>query len=431
MKELFLQRAKTYFGDRFNEYTKKINEPCTQGFFLNTLKSTKEEILSMIDFPYTFSPLTNSSFYHNCEGIGKTKAYELGLIYPQEIAASLTTTLIEKQDIRLVVDLCAAPGGKTINALNRINNNCICISNDYNHTRALQLSQNIERLGIDNVIITNKKPSELAKQISNCADLVILDAPCSGEGMIRKYPEILDTYSIDNILDLAKTQKELLEDAYSLLAKDGLLLYSTCTYAFEEDEDQINYFLSIHQDMSIVNQENDFSSQLHGTSKLSPIFNTEGQFICLMRKNGGQTNKYKKLKVVSNKEVDKYIKDNLNLNNYYLYTHNNNYYLSLVELPDLNSNVLKYGKCLGNFTEKNRFEPNHDIYRSNSFSKYFKYIYNVDDDEYINFIQGYELKIDKPNGYYLVTYKNYSLGFGKCSNGILKNKYPKGLRRVV
>ena len=242
MNELFLQRAKEYFKDDADAYLQSLNKPCTQAFFLNTEKASREEILSLIDFPYEGSVFTKESFYHHNDNIGKSKTYEMGLIYPQEIAASLTSAFVNTEDVNLIVDLCAAPGGKTINILNRVRGDAICICNDVSHSRALTLSSNLERLGLDRVVVTNKKCEDLADQLEEKADIVILDAPCSGEGMIRKYPEILETYSLKNIENLAQIQSDLLEQAYRILKQGGQLIYSTCTYAFEEDEDQIISF---------------------------------------------------------------------------------------------------------------------------------------------------------------------------------------------
>lgn len=429
MNKDFELRVKQYFKDNSDTYLEKLNEPCTQGFFLNTNKTNRKEILDIIDFDYKKSDLTDYSFYHNHENIGKTKAYELGLIYPQEIAASLSSTFINGENIKTVVDLCAAPGGKTINVLNKLNKDVLMISNDYNHSRVEILSSNLERLGLDNVIITNKKCEDLANQLENFADLVILDAPCSGEGMIRKYPEILDDYSLENINNLSKLQRELLENAYTILKGNGQLLYSTCTYAFEEDEDQIKQFLSKHSDMHLVNIGGKHSSTLDGTIKLSPLDNTEGQFICLMIKDGNNlTNNVKYLKSIKEKLVDDFINENLDINNYYLYKHNEHYYMSLIPLIDLKNNVMKYGIYVGDIVNK-RFEPSHSLYRSNSLKDKFKHVYDLSNEEYDKYVEGNELKVNLDNHYYLVTYHNHSLGYGKCSNNQLKNKYPKGLRR--
>ena len=431
MKELFYQRCRDYFPDDYIKFIELLKQPCTQGFFLNTRKASREKILSLIDFPYSASNLSEESFYHECDNIGKTKAYELGLIYPQEIAASLSTRYIDQNDIHLIVDMCSAPGGKTINVLNRIDNNCICICNDVSHNRALILSSNLERLGLDNVVVTNKKCDQLAEQLYNKADLVILDSPCSGEGMIRKYPEILDDYSLNNIVNLAQIQKGLLENAYDMVKEGGTLIYSTCTYAFEEDELQIKSFLEKHDDMKLIPVELKSSSTLSGTVKLSPLNNTEGQFFAIMRKTGSDQNTNTKyLKTAKEKIVEDFIKQNFDFDNYYLYKYKDHFYLSLIPLPDLGNNVIKYGIYLGDIVNK-RFEPNHNLYRANSLIGHYRYTYELNDEQYDMFISGNEIKADLSNNYYLITYKGLSLGFGKCSNNTIKNKYPKGLRRMI
>lgn len=430
-KELFIERAKEYFGDEYAEFMAEIDKPCTQGFFLNVKKDSRENILNIIDFPYEVSDLTDESFYHHHDNIGKTIAYDLGLIYPQEIAASLTSRSVDRHDISVVVDMCAAPGGKTINILNRLPDDVLCISNDVSHSRSLIMSQNLERTGLDNVIITNKNCDQLAKQLEGCADIVILDAPCSGEGIIRKYPEIFDEYSIERISELAAVQKELLDHAYRMLKGGGQLIYSTCTYSYEEDEKQVMDFLSRYPDMYIKDIDIPSSSRLKGAVKLSPINGTEGQFFVIMRKEEtGNEHSLKMLKPVTDKTADDFIRDNLMIDDYCLYEHNGHYYLSLIPLPDLGNNIIRYGICLGEI-RNGRFEPNHHLYRANSLIGRYRYTCELDDEQYSRYIEGYELKIDLTNNYYHLTYKNNSLGFGKCVNGTLKNKYPKGLRRVV
>lgn len=429
MKEDFLNRVKQYFGDDTEKYLEALNKPLSEAFFLNTKKASAEEILKMVDFDYKKSDLTNNSYYHSCTSIGKTKAYILGLIYPQEIAASMSSKFVDVENIKLAVDMCAAPGGKSINILNRLTDDALLISNEYNHTRCNILSSNLERLGFSNVIVTNKKCDELAIQLKGMCDLVILDAPCSGEGMIRKYPEILDDYSLDNIKNLSDLQFDLLENAYSMLNQNGQLLYSTCTYAFEEDEMQIKSFLNKHKDMKIVNLKTPFSSTMNETIKLSPLNETEGQFICLMIKTTcSNTNKIKYLKTTQNRIVEEFIKKNIDLSNYYLYKYNNHYYLSFIPLIDMRFNVMRYGIYIGDIVN-NRFEPSHFLYRSNLLRNKFKYVFDLNDENYEKYIKGYEIDCNLNNNYYLVTYNGYSLGYGKCSNHKLKNKYPKGLRQ--
>lgn len=431
MNSLFLDRAKQYFDQDVDTFLDSLQKPCSQGFFVNTLKDKKQNILNSLDFEYQSSNLTDDSFYHQHDNIGKSKAYELGLIYPQEIAASLTTKYIDTSKVYKIVDLCAAPGGKTINIANRLKNNSLIIANDNSHLRSSILSSNLERMGIDNVVVTNKEVNELSNQLKSWADLVILDAPCSGEGMIRKYPEILENYNIENIFELSKLQSELLEEAYNILDNDGYLIYSTCTYAFEEDENQIENFLNKHDDIELIELEKPYYSKLKGCVKLCPIMNTEGQFYALLHKKGEKNNKnIKVLEPCKDKLVDSFIQENLILDHYYLYKYNNRYYLSLIPLPDLKNHVLKYGIYCGDVI-KGRFEPNHNLYRANSLIGKYKYIYDLNETQYDLYISGNEIKADVDNHYYLLTYKGYMLGYGKASNNTIKNKYPKGLRRVV
>lgn len=430
MKELFFDNCRRYFGDAYPEFEYKLKEPLTQGIFLNTRKADKETILSLIDFQIKETPYSSQSYYHYSDNIGKTISYELGLIYPQEIAASLSSSYLDLKDIRLIVDMCAAPGGKTINILNRCNN-VLCIANDISHSRSLTLSSNLERLGLDNVVITNKDCDTLSEQLAGMADLVILDAPCSGEGMARKYPEIIDNYSNEKVSSCARMQKDLMEDAYRLLNHDGMLIYSTCTYAFAEDEDQVKDFLKRHEDMELLKIDLDSSSRLEGTVKLSPINDTEGQFFAYLHKKGmaDKTN-IRLLKGTRNKLVESFIADNLILDDYYLYEDRDRFYLSLIPLPDLKNNVIKYGIYAGKIINK-RFEPDHNLYRANSLTSKFRYVYDLSDEEYRQFVAGNSIKTKLENHYYQLTYHGLPIGFGKYSDGMIKNKYPKGLRNSI
>ena len=418
-KEIFLERAKQYFKEDYDKFVSLIDNKPSSGFFLNEKKANKDKIFELIDFKFEPFVLNNKSYYSKEESIGKSKAYELGLIYPQDVESSLPISLIENDDISLVVDLCAAPGGKSINAVNKLNDNALLISNDVTYKRASILSSNIERMGFDNCVITSLKPDYLASKYEGLFDLVILDAPCSGEGMIRKYPEILDTYSVANINELASIQRDLLESAYKLLNEGGQLIYSTCAFADEEDEWQVDDFLNRHKDMSLVKPY----------KKMSFLDNTEGQFMALMRKRGTLIHKkFKYKKTISNKIVDNFIKENINIDGYYLYNNENNYYMSLMPIINIDSGILRCCIYLGEL-KKDRFEPSHSLYRTNRLD--FKYKYDLSDEEYLKFISGEELNVNLDNHYYQVTYKNLPLGFGKCSNNQLKNKYPKGLRRMV
>lgn len=429
-KEEFLNRAKLYFEKDYDKFVSLLDNKPSSGFYINEKKTSRTNIFEIIDFDYKKSNINDKSYYCLSDSIGKSKAYELGIIYPQDVESSLPLSFINASNIKTAIDLCAAPGGKSINALCKLADGCMYIANDVTYNRASILSSNLERCGFTNVLVTSLKPEYLADKYKNLFDLVILDAPCSGEGMIRKYPEILDTYSLSNIENLANIQKGLLENAYDLLSEGGSLVYSTCTFAFEEDEDQIKDFLKRHSDIELINIDIDNnSSKLKGTIKLSFLNNTEGQYMAIMKKKGSlSSRKYKEKKTVKNKLVESFIKDNININNYYLYSNQNNYYLSLYPLLDIEYGIVRYGIYLGEL-KKDRFEPSHNLYRSNILS--FKNSYDLNDEEYNKIIRGDELPLNLKDGFYQVTYKGLALGYGKCAKGKLKNKYPKGLRRVI
>ena len=426
----FKERLKDYFGNDADTYIELLDKPASHGFFVNTNKDNKENILKTIDFKFNESGLNDNAYLTDYDSIGKTVAYNLGLIYPQDAESSLSSSLVSLNDIKLIVDMCAAPGGKSINIANTYPD-ALLISNEVNHTRASILASNLERMGIDKSIVTNMDTGYLADKLQGNADLVILDAPCSGEGMIRKYPEIMDNYNTENINSLAKLQEELLDNAYKLCKKDGYILYSTCTYALEEDENQVSNFISKY-DVELIPLKFKYNySKLDGTIKLCPLNGTEGQFIALLKKKGDTDKaKIKYLVHAKNKTVDDFIKENLTIDKYSLYSNGDNYYLSLNDLPDLGKGTIRNGIYLGEL-KKGRFEPAHNFYRANSLiGKYINTI-ELNKDEYFKYINGSELPCLKPNDYYLITYMNYQLGYGKIADNRLKNKYPKGLRTML
>ena len=425
--KLYLERCKSYFKDNYNEFIKKLELEPTKSLFLNKLKG---DVIKDIDFNISSSDINPNAYYYTKDRISATKAYELGLIYPQGIESSLSSYLFNGEDINVIVDMCSAPGGKSINFINKYID-ALLISNDVNYKRQLLTCSNFERLGIDKAIITSLDTKELSRSLNGKADLVILDAPCSGEGMARKTDEIYDAYSENEIRKLAEIQSNLLDEAYDMLNGNSYLVYSTCAFSFEEDELQVKSFLNRHKDMSLVDiNAKDNQSTLPGTIKLSFVNNTEGQFIAILKKSGIK-NKigFSSYKTVKNDIVDRFIKDNLNVNNYYLYRNDNSFYMSFEPFINLGVNFIRQGIYLGDLV-KDRFEPNHFMYRSNALINSYKYVYLLNDKQYEEFVKGSEIKVDGlANAYYSLFYKCYPVGFGKYSNGVIKNKYPKGLRR--
>ena len=435
MNDLFYERMKDIYLDRYDEFKKKLDEEPIKTFFYNTLKEDKEKITALIDFKIVSSKLNEACAYYEDVQIGKTIVNDLGLIYPQELSATLPAKVLDPKGDVLIVDMCAAPGGKSIDLLNINKEQGLLISNEYEFKRAEALVSNLERIGGASVIITNKDTRTLSEELSGRADYVLLDAPCSGEGMARKNKDIISHYSLNNVLKCATLQKELLDDAYRLLKQGGYLVYSTCTYAKEENEDNVSAFLSKHPDMELL--KIDLGEDLYRLNypkisdkviRLSPLNNTEGQFIALFKKHGESVPaKVKYLKSVSHKLVESFIKEQLDLDKYYLYELKDRYYLSLRPLYDLKDKVIRYGIYAGEL-KKNIFLPSHHFYRIASLKDRYKKVLELDDEEYLKYRKGQSIFKDVSNGYWALFYKGEPFSFTKVVNKELKNKYPKGLR---
>lgn len=418
MDDLYYSIIKDVFKEDAQKFIDRLNDRPFRAFTINTLKADEKSITEMLDFSCLKSAISKMSYRHTNDDIGHTKAYELGLIYPQEESAAKTIDIVDFKRPNMIVDLCAAPGGKTIDTAIKTGDKSLIIANEVNRKRAMAILSNIERMGISNVIVTSKKTGDLLNDLRGQADVVIVDAPCSGMGMARKYNTIITDLKQSDIIRLAEIQKNILEDAYHIAKNGGLIIYSTCTYTHEENEDQIERFVCKHPDLKIVK----------GPLRMSFIDDSEGQFMCVMEKSHEEDGtKLKYLKTDNDQIVDSFIAEQLNVKDYYLYHINDNYYMSFVPLPDLKESVLRYGIFVGKKRAK-IFVPEHSFYRANALRTYFKKVIALDDEMYDDFVIGKEIKVNSKDGYHLVTYKGYALGFGKVTDRILKNKYPKGLR---
>ena len=425
----FEESVRRSFPDKAEEILKLANDPPTNGFFLNRKKASAEEILSLCDFPWRNYPYSEELYYHDSPGIGRTKAFELGLIYSQEPSAGMPVTLIDP-DVRLAVDLCAAPGGKSCGLLSRIPESAWLIANDVNYSRAQILSSNLERLGFSNASVTSLPTTRIAEKLAGKADLVIVDAPCSGEGMVRKYPQIREEYNGHNITLNAERQTAVLEDAYRCLCPGGQLLYSTCTFAEEEDELQVIELMKRHPDLELVTPVREDLPYKEGMIKLSFTEGSEGQFMALLRRKGERPAlSLPKKRPVKEKLIEDFLKKETDLKEYFLYREKDRYFLSLREENDYGLSCLRYGIDLGEL-KKGRYEPTHAFYRANALQGHYRNQYSLNEEEYKQFVQGLEIDCSL-QGYTAVDYRGYPLGFGKAAAGKLKNKYPKGLRRVL
>lgn len=381
--------------------------------------------------------LIDYSFYYNKNeyDLGKSIEHFGGAIYIQDASAMLVTHILNPKENEKVIDLCAAPGGKATQAAILLKNTGLVIANDYNEKRSEILSENVERLGITNTIVLNNKVETIANHFGGYFDKVILDAPCSGEGMFRKNDNSFLDWSIDKVKRCSDIQKELIMQAYSLLRKDGIMVYSTCTFEKEENEDIVQYLLN-NTNASLINIQ-EIPNAKRGINMPEAIrlypsyFKGEGQFIALIKCNDEHNVNLKKYN-----DKNKQLNQTLKLINDFIeqYSFNNkiktiypfNTTINYLEYGNINIDKLKvkrYGLNLGQIIN-NRFEPSHSFMKVLNLKQNKK----INKDEFNKFIKGDVLENDNFKGYVGIKYNNLSVGFGKASNNQIKNHLPKGLR---
>ena len=426
------------FGlDNYERLEKSFEDASYRGLRLNYKKQINKEFFDGLEK----HPFVKDSFIYQKtnQDYGKNAYHAQGCYYIQEPSAMLVGELLDVKENDFVIDLCAAPGGKSTHVARYLNEDGFLISNDINYKRALDLSENIERMGITNCIVINSDVKRITETMQGCFDKVVLDAPCSGEGMFRKNSFAKEDWSIEKVNTCVKIQKEIILDAYSLLKYDGEMIYSTCTFNKYENEEMIKFLLENTNAELIMLPEiegADRGIDMQEAIRLFPYkYKGEGHFICKIKCKDEHRFYNKKDKPIQLKEKDllpfvefekkslniKFDRKRLFLNGEHLY------YLPKNALSLGNLRILRNGLYLGEIKSKH-FVPSHSLALATSKSEW-KLSIDLDDLQVTNFLKGESFDVDSPNGFTLVTYKNNSIGFAKISNNILKNHYPKGLRK--
>ena len=439
----FKERINIMLDSEYTAFLKCFEEDNYVGLRLNPRKSSSFDIIK--EFECTpISWCSNGYYYNSNTSPGKHPLHNAGAYYIQEPSAMSVVELLNPIEGDLVCDLCASPGGKSTQIALKIGNEGLLVSNEIHPTRAKTLSQNIERLGLTNCIVTNNPPAKIAKHFGSIFDKVLVDAPCSGEGMFRKNNLAIDEWSEQNSKMCHTRQLEILESADKLLKANGILCYSTCTFAPIENEATINEFLKTHPNYKVLQPIHQFdngnakfinsdNNQLNKTVRIWPHHTKgEGHYIALLQKLEGSEVKlkYHKEKVfhkmISTYETWQKANLTIKLHGDYI-TFGDNLYLAPYHNLDItNLKVLRYGLHLGSVT-KNVFEPSHSLALALSPTQ-VKNIIDIDYSTAVNYLKGNTLNYDCENGWNLIVYENCPLGWGKSTNGLVKNHYPKGLR---
>lgn len=447
----FISKFEQYLQEEARDFFASFLLPRKSGLRINPLKITAEKWERLSPFTLEKIPFVNNGYYYNenQDQPGKHPYHAAGLYYIQEPSAMFVAEQLAPDSGDKVLDLCAAPGGKTTQLAGLMNQGGLIVANEIHPKRAKVLSENVERLGITNTIVTNETPERLAERFKGYFDKILVDAPCSGEGMFRKDKEAILHWSEEKVLACAKLQRHILEAAYQMLKPDGIIVYSTCTFSPEENEQIIEAFLTKYPDLELLPVKKPLGvesgrpewslthhPELARTVRLWPHkLGGEGHFVAKLKKRA-DTGSATIPRAVSNvrkeqlKDFHAFVEASLcgrTFGNLYL-VHQQLYSLP-EDCPNLQGlRVLRAGLHLGAL-KKNRFEPNHALALALTKEEVVHtYSLASTEKEWLAYLKGETLATGKDRNWLLVTIDGFSLGWGKEVKGNLKNFYPKGLR---
>lgn len=474
----FEKKMKAFLGNEWDDFLYSYDNNRFQALRFNTLKvqSTEERmrILKVLGISSDKKVSWADEAYYFDENVrpGKHPYHEMGLYYIQEPSAMSAAALLAPKPGMRVLDLCAAPGGKSTQLATYLGDSGLLVSNEINTQRSRILSQNIERMGIKNAIVTNEDSFVLASHFPGFFNAIQVDAPCSGEGMFRKLPEAIEQWSMENVAICAARQKEILDNAAVMLKPGGVIVYSTCTFSKEENEDVIEYFLERHPDFTLEEMERFWPHKVDG----------EGHFVAKLVRRGSvnelgadydlcedscnkvedtglkadrKTKKNKNSKNRKNETKPALTKENMKLLTEFLdetisedmaaWIKNSRLVMfgeQLYRLPDMEVDikglkVQRAGLHIGEF-KKQRFEPSHSLALALKLSEAKNVVkLTWDDPQTTGFFNGQSVMLSDEQtaeckkGWALVCVDGYTAGWGKVNGTQVKNHYPKGLRNQI
>ncbi len=438
----FCDRMQELTGDEFNDFIKSYDTQINRGIRINTLKCDDVDAVARVLGVRERVEWCPSGYYAGDELSGKHPYHGAGIFYFQEPSAQSVAEYLPITDDSKILDLCAAPGGKTTHIGARMKNKGLLVANEIISKRAAVLSENVERMGLTNTIVTNESPSRLAEKFRGYFDGIIVDAPCSGEGMFRKEPQAVEEWSVAHTLSCGVRQKNILDDAYKMLKCGGYIMYSTCTFSYDENEAVVQYMIDTYN-MELCHIDgldmlsHGIGEGMENCRRIFPHKNKgEGHFTALLKRteeNDCIVNKKKNSKsdIALNDAIKLYRdfeKKSLNIKcegEFVLF--GDNLYL-LPEAVDIDKlRVLRCGLHLG-AVKKNRFEPAHALSHAFENSIYINKVeIPLESPDVNKYLHGET--IESPvTGWCVVAVDGHPLGWGKGSNGIVKNHYPKALR---
>ena len=443
----FTNRMKDLLGDDYEKFIASFDESPVRSFRINTNKISEEDFLAVNPFGGEKINYADSAYYFNFDGIGNHPYHHAGMIYIQDPGAMSAVASVGIQPDWKVLDLCAAPGGKSTQAASKLTDGLL-VSNEIIPSRCKILTGNIERLGIRNAVTTCSDVKRLSTLMGEEFDLVITDAPCSGEGMFRKDETAISEWSTVNVKLCAERQAEILSYAKHLVKEGGYLLYSTCTYSLEENEMCVDSFLKENPEFELaeVNEcvrkvtsdgirfDGCTADNINFCRRFYPhVSKGEGQFVALMQKKYGnginikRENALEKLSKAEEKIVFDFLDSTLvsyNKNCVKKYKDSIVYFDSDFIVPK--GVAFSCGVTIGT-VQKNYIQPHHQFFMA--MGKDFRRQLELTHDEAESYLRGNTIPCDRENGWAVVLVDGCTLGGVKAVNGTAKNHYPKGLRK--
>lgn len=432
-------------------FLSSFEEERSFGLRFNPLKGISQENWKEI-MPFSLEPVPWSRegyFYQDEERPGKHVLHEMGAYYIQEPSAMIVTELLDPKPGEKILDLCAAPGGKSTQIAGRMLGKGLLVSNEIHPQRAKILAQNLERVGARNAVVVNEAPEKLARVYGGYFDRILVDAPCSGEGMFRKEESAIIEWSRDNVKMCHERQIEILNQAAGMLKPGGRLVYATCTFAREEDEETIKLFLDSHPEFHVEPVMKELGYERYGVSEGSipgtvrmwpHKLKGEGHFAVALTKEGENAplpstglSLLAAAKQEKTKELSKFLEELLTeepLSEFKGALYQNGEYIAFLPAGFMipkGIRLIRFGLPLGE-VKKNRFEPNHSLAICLK-KEECKNPIDLTYEETKRFLAGESIQVaSEKKGYVVLFYQGMSVGFGKFSGGIIKNHYPKGLR---
>ncbi len=452
ISEKYLNKLDVIFEQNKEKYIEILNKDANYGVRFNSLKADKNKILEYLDILSLENDKVKwaeNGFYVSVEDrLSKSPLYEAGVYYIQEPSAMIPASVIDITEGDVVLDMCAAPGGKTTLLGERLKGTGALVANDISNSRAKILAKNVEKFGIRNAVILSENQDVLQRKFEGFFDKILVDAPCSGEGMFRKEPDVEKYWHEDANKEYQQIQKDILSAAAVMLKDGGQIVYSTCTFNKLENEEVVLWFLENHEDFEVVELNHESLgiskgyniSEKYDLTKTGRIFpfeqRGEGHFVAKIQHKGNNVKTVlgNNHKTISNKQngnlVEFFEKNFQNLNvedlGNFLVKHMDSYFMSPLD-PNLfkGVRVVRSGFHLGD--ESKKFAPSSVLARGIKTCD-FKQVINLqlDDINVMKYLKGETIDSELDyNGTVLVCVENLALGFGIINNNKIKNKYNK------